>query len=102
MINKIKIEEVGKIANDKQIKEYFKSIKVFGSTIREDCKKDSDIDMFVTLKPQYENEKDANKAYCYLLSLTSSDKDIFFAHEQNGNFNQQLYKNMLKGIEILK
>lgn len=102
MINDIKRLEIEKIANDEKIREYFSSIKVFGSTITDRCTGESDIDLFVTLKKQYENDIDSNMAYCYLLTLTSSDKDIFFAHEQSGEFNPQLYNNMLNGEEILK
>lgn len=102
MINDIKRLEIEKIANDEKIREYFSSIKVFGSAITDRCTEDSDIDLFVTLNKQYENDIDANKAYCYLLTLTPSDKDIFFSHEQSGEFNPQLYNNMLTGVEILK
>ena len=102
MINKIKRLEIEKIANDEKIRDYFSSIKVFGSTITDHCTEESDIDLFVTLKKQYENDIDSNRAYCYLLTLTPSDKDIFFAHEQSGEFNPQLYHNMLNGEEILK
>lgn len=102
MINDIKRLEIEKLANDEKIREYFSSIKVFGSTITDRCTEESDIDLFVTLKKQYENDIDSNMAYCYLLTLTSSDKDIFFAHEQSGEFNPQLYNNMLNGEEILK
>ena len=96
MINDIKRLEIEKIANDENVREYF------GSTITDHCTEESDIDLFVTLKKQYENDIDSNRAYCYLLTLTSSDKDIFFAHEQSGEFNPQLYSNMLNGEEILK
>lgn len=102
MINKIKLAEIKKIASDGKVNQYFSSIKVFGSTITDHCTKESDIDLFVTLRPEYENDKDANDAYCYLLTLTPSDKDIFFSHEQSGEFNPQLYKNMVNGVEILK
>lgn len=102
MINKIKRLEIEKIANDEKVREYFTSIKVFGSVITDRCTEESDIDLFVTLKKQYENDIDSNRAYCYLLTLTLSDKDIFFAHEQSGEFNPQLYHNMLNGEEILK
>lgn len=102
MINDIKRLEIEKIANDEKVREYFTSIKVFGSTITGRCTEESDIDLFVTLKKQYENDVDSNRAYCYLLTLTPSDKDIFFAHEQSGEFNPQLYNNMLTGVEILK
>lgn len=102
MISEIKRLEIEKIANDEKVREYFSSIKVFGSVITDRCTEESDIDLFVTLKKQYENDIDSNRAYCYLLALTSSDKDIFFAHEQRGEFNPQLYNNMLTGVEILK
>lgn len=102
MISKVKLAEIEKIASDEKVNQYFSSIKVFGSTITDHCTEESDIDMFVTLRPEYENDKDANDAYCYLLTLTPSDKDIFFAHEQSGEFNSQLYKNMVNGVEILK
>lgn len=102
MISEIKRLEIEKIANDEKVREYFSSIKVFGSVITDRCTEESDIDLFVTLKKQYENDIDTNRAYCYLLTLTSSDKDIFFAHEQSGEFNPQLYNNMLNGEEILK
>ena len=102
MISKVKLAEIEKIASDAKVNQYFSSIKVFGSTITDHCTEESDIDMFVTLKPEYENDKDANDAYCYLLTLTPSDKDIFFSHEQSGEFNSQLFENMLNGEEILK
>lgn len=102
MISKVKLAEIEKIASDEKVNQYFSSIKVFGSTITDHCTEESDIDMFVTLQPEYENDKDANDAYCYLLALTPSDKDIFFAHEQSGEFNSQLYQNMVNGVEILK
>lgn len=102
MINELKRLEIEKIKADSKVREYFSSIKVFGSTITDLCTEESDIDLFVTLNKQYENDVDANKAYCYLLTLTPSDKDIFFSHEQNGEFNPQLYNRMLSGEEILK
>lgn len=102
MISKVKLAEIEKIVSDEKVNQYFSSIKVFGSTITDHCTEKSDIDMFVTLRPEYENDKDANDAYCYLLTLTPSDKDIFFAHEQSGECNSQLYQNMVNGVEILK
>lgn len=98
----IKSNELSIIANDEKIREYFSSIKVFGSVANGTCTEDSDIDMFVTINSQYLDDKSLNKAYLYLSRLTESEKDIFFAHEQCGKNNPKLYENMQNGIEILK
>lgn len=50
MINDIKRLEIEKIAKDEKVRDYFTSIKVFGSTITDRCTEESDIDLFVTLK----------------------------------------------------
>ena len=100
-ISKIKRDEIASIVNNKDVTKYFSSIKVFGSSITDHCSNKSDIDLFVTLKPKYMNDKDENDSYIVLLLASKSDKDIFFAHEQNGEFNPVLYKNMVNGIEVL-
>ena len=101
-INKIKRAELEELVSNKEVIKYFDSIKVFGSSITDNCREDSDIDLFVTLKPEYINEKDINESYIKLTLATSSDKDIFYAHEQKGEFNKKLYNNMINGVEIIK
>ena len=100
-INKIKRNEIIEILKNPEIKKYFESIKVFGSSITDKCKEDSDIDLFVALKPEYINKKDKNTSYLILKRAFISDTDIFYAHEQKGKLNPKLYQNMLNGIEIL-
>ena len=101
-INIVKREEIKNIINNKEVIKYFSSIKVFGSCLTEECKESSDIDLFVTLKPEYLNKKDINDSYIALMLSSDSDKDIFYAHEQSGKNNKKLYENMLKGLEVLK
>ena len=108
-INKIKREEIKDILSNEDVIKYFDSIKVFGSCITDKCREDSDIDLFVSLKEAYINDKDINDSYkdindsyIQLMLASSSDKDIFYAHEQKGEFNKKLYENMINGIEVLK
>lgn len=101
-INKIKREEIKDILSNEDVIKYFDSIKVFGSCITDKCREDSDIDLFVSLKEEYINDKDINDSYIQLMLASSSDKDIFYAHEQKGEFNKKLYENMINGIEVLK
>lgn len=97
-ISPIKRQEIIDLLNSDAIK-YFSSIKVFGSAITNTCTKNSDIDLFVTLKPEYMNS--VNESYNALMLATESEKDIFYSHEQHGLFNQKLYEKMKNGVEIL-
>ena len=102
-INPIKRDEVRRIAESKEINKYFDSIKVFGSSIRENCREDSDLDLFVTIKKEFENNEDIiTEAYMFLSRFDWTAKDIFFAHEQTGEINKSLYQNMVNGVEILR
>ena len=100
-ISRIKRDEIASIVNNKDVTKYFSSIKVFGSSITDHCSNESDIDLFVTLKPEYMNDKDENDSYIALLLASESDKDIFYAHEQKGELNPTLYENMINGVEVL-
>ena len=100
-ISKVKREEIKTILSNEDVIKYFDSIKIFGSAITDHCREDSDIDMFVALKPEYANDQGANDAFFALITASESGKDIFFAHEQHGEFNPGLYEAMLAGVEVL-
>lgn len=100
-VNLIKREEVATLLSNPEIVKYFESIKIFGSCVSDRCTEKSDIDLFCSLKPEYQNDKGENDAYLALLLGSSSDKDIFFAHQQSGKWNPKLYENMKNGVEVL-
>ena len=100
-INPIKRDELRAILSDPEVVKYFSSIRIFGSAVTDRCTEKSDIDFFVTLKPEYENKKDSNASYIALKLATVSDCDILYAHEQREETNPQLYRAMINGVEVL-
>ena len=100
-VNELKRDEIVRILSNEDVVKYFSSIKLFGSAVTTRCKESSDLDLFVTLKPEYVNKKGINASYVALILASDSDKDIFYAHEQHGKNNPKLYDAMCNGIELL-
>lgn len=101
-INEIKRNEVVAMLSIPEIVKYFDSIKIFGSAITDRCREDSDIDMYVTLKPEYVQEDIVESTWRLLMRASKSDKDIIYAHEMTDHINNSLFNAMQNGIEVLK
>lgn len=95
-INEIQHEEVIKLLRDDKLREKCESIKIFGSTLTKNCHRNSDIDLFVTLK----NENDEKEIYRRIQELLVVDCDIAFEHEFRNDEGEFVDK-MRSGLEIL-
>lgn len=93
MINKIKEQELLELINNPEIQENIKNIYVFGSTIREDCTEESDIDLIIEIK----DKTKTNKMYMFIVDNLTSDCDIVFLHEL---YDDNFFNNLDK-VEIL-
>lgn len=100
MINNLKEKQINCILEEKEITEKCEWIKAFGSVIREDCREDSDIDLFIKLKEP--TEENANEVFITLSLMYDSigEVDVFFEHEQSGKANPMLLENMNRGLKI--
>lgn len=95
-INEIQHEEISKMLRDNTLREKCESIKIFGSTLTKNCHRNSDIDLFVTLK----NENDEKEIYRRIQELLVVDCDIAFEHEFR-NAEGEFVERMRSGLEIL-
>lgn len=95
-INKIQHDEISKLLRDKVLREKCESIKIFGSTLTKNCHRNSDIDLFVTLK----NENNEKEIYRRIQELLNVDCDIAFEHEFR-DAEGEFVEKMKSGLEIL-